>query len=163
MAGALTTQQLMSVMLAGSAVSAAGQISAAGAQSETLLRQAESEQQAADFEARQFRRRESARLASARAQRGASGVAFTGTPLLVDEATVSAIALNEAAIREQGTIRARNLRSESRNVRRAGTVSAFNTLLSAGGAWAMRQTPKAPQRTTTQRITPEGFTVDRPF
>lgn len=125
-------------------LSALAQIGQARAQSKLLRRQARAEQQASAFEARQFGKQESGRLARARALRAGSGVAFTGTPLLVDEATVQEIALGEANIRRQGQISAQNRRAEADIARRTGRIRAFNTLLSAGSSFAANRPAPTP-------------------
>lgn len=125
-----------------SAMSASAQASAGGDRASILRRQGIAEEQASEFEARQYAKSESANLATARARRADSGVAFTGTPLIVDEATVQEIALNEENIRRQGIIRGQNLRTEGSLARREGTMRGFNTLLQGASTWQASQPPK---------------------
>jgi hypothetical protein len=112
--------------------------------------QAAREREAAAVEAEDFRRREGAKRATARAARGASGVTMAGSPLLVDEATVREIALGSSRLINQGAVRGtrleqdaelsrmsgRTARQRGKNARTAGFINAGTTLLSGASDFA---------------------------
>lgn len=130
------TDPVSIALVAGAGFSALNQISGAQAQASSLRRQARGEEQAAAFDASQFARQESATRGQARAARGASGVGFTGSALMVDEASVRQAAIQESNIRRGGRMRAQTRRREAGIAERAGRARAFNTLLSAGSTFA---------------------------
>lgn len=107
--------------LAGSAVGAAGSIAQGQAQQDAaeynqrvLKMQADQEREAANAEALDYKRQEHRKLASAQAARGAAGVAVgSGSPLLVDEATVREIALGTSRISYGGNVKRSNLLNEA--------------------------------------------------
>jgi hypothetical protein len=91
---------------------------------------------AADAEAQDRRRRGSAARATALAERGASGIALAGTPLLVDEDIIGEIELDAARVKHRGevsAIRRQNQasldRSTARGYSRAAGISAGASLL----------------------------------
>jgi hypothetical protein len=91
---------------------------------------------AAAATAEDARRRGSAARASALADRGASGVALSGTPLLVDEDTFAAMELDAARIGQRGAVSATQRENQAKldlasaaGYRRAGPVSAGASLL----------------------------------
>jgi len=98
-----------------------------------LEEQAESEILATAFNVRRQERSGSAVVGRARALRGASGVAFTGSPLMVDEATVRELATNVEESKRLGLKRAEVLRKGASNVESAGKIGAISSLLRGGG------------------------------
>jgi hypothetical protein len=104
------------------------------AKQQDLAAAADRDAAAADAEDR--RRKGSAARASAIAERGASGVALAGTPLMVDEDIVGAIELDAARTTHAGEVRGTQRenqaaldRASASNYRRAGPISAGASLL----------------------------------
>jgi hypothetical protein len=129
--------------IAGSAMAAIGAKNTAesnanaatyNAQQGEIAAQAERDAAAADAEDR--RRAGSAQRATAIAQRGASGVALAGTPLMVDEDIVGAIELDAARTVHRGEVsatqrenQARLDRASAKGYKKAGPISAGASLL----------------------------------
>lgn len=97
---------------------------------------AAAERDAAAAEGEDRRRKLMGQRASAIADRGASGVALAGTPLLVDEDILGEIELDVARIGQRGAARATQLENQStldrmtaRSHRRAAPLSAGASLL----------------------------------
>lgn len=97
---------------------------------------AAADKDAASAEAEDRRRRGSAARATALAERGASGIALAGTPLLVDEDIVGEIELDAARVLHRGNVSATRRqnqasldRSTARNYGRAAPLSAGASLL----------------------------------
>ena len=97
--------------------------------SEGLEASAESELLSAAFNVRRQEGASSALIGRARALRGASGVAFTGSPLMVDEATVREAATNIEETKRLGLARAEALKKGAGRVRKAGAIGAATSLL----------------------------------
>lgn len=105
---------------------------------------AAAERDAAEAEGEDRRRKLMGQRASAIADRGASGVALAGTPLLVDEDILGEIELEVGRVGQRGAAKATQLENQStldrmtaRNQRRAGPISAGASLL-GGIASAVR-------------------------
>lgn len=97
----------------------------------SLKEQAKLEEASGEFNAREFRKIASAQVSSGRAARAASGVeASTGSPLLVDQATVSQVLLHEQNIKTQAQNRARVLRNEAKFQKRARKINLLTQSLS---------------------------------
>lgn len=92
-------------------------------------RQAKVQRQQADFTRRQseidadeFKRRQRRLLGSARAARGASGVdLLQGSPLLVDDDTITEIVFGAESIRRGGQVQATRLEQQAGLTQAAGT------------------------------------------
>lgn len=115
----------------GQGASAFGKYQSAKAEASGLGQQAVYEESAAQFNADIAEQTGSAVVGQARALRAASGVAFTGSPLTVDEATVRQVAINAAEIRRQGQQKAQALRAGAKNIKKAGKIGAVASLLKA--------------------------------
>lgn len=129
--------------VAGGVLSGVGQMQAAKAAAsadEYNARAAEmtarAEREAADEEARDTRRKLMGRRASSIADRGASGVALAGTPLMVDENVMQEIELDVARTAHRGATKATSLenqatldRMSAANRRRAAPLSAGASIL----------------------------------
>jgi hypothetical protein len=133
------------VSIAGTIAGVAGQAQESHAQADTSRAQADiaeqqalREQQNAEADARNFRRRQNALLATARARRAGSGVKVdSGTSLLTDQDFVKEIALGEATIRNQGEVSSTRLeqqaqlyRRQARGIEAGIPMASFGTLLS---------------------------------
>ncbi len=97
---------------------------------------AAAELDAAAVEAQDRRRKLEGQRATSLAARGASGVAFAGTPLMVDEDMLGEIELDIARIGQRGAAKATQYENQAtldrmtaRNNRRAAPVSAGASLL----------------------------------
>lgn len=135
--------------LAGSIFSAMGAKAQADAQADAAEYNAEvaeieaaSERSSAAAEAEDIRRSEGRKRSTALAQRGGSGVALTGTPLLIDADILGEIDLSSARIGHAGQLRATSLenqatldRMQASNYRKAGSISAGASLLSGFGSF----------------------------
>lgn len=136
--------------IAGSVMSAVGASNQAKAQAQAANYNAQQqeiaaagERDAAAADAEDARRKGSAARATALAQRGASGVALSGTPLLVDEDVVSSIELDASRIAHRGEVSATQRenqaqldRASARGYKKSGPISAGASLL--GGISQMR-------------------------
>jgi hypothetical protein len=140
----LAIAPLLSVV--GTAVSAAGAIAqgnqaaaAAEAQAKAIEQQAQAQQAADAFEASQLDRRNRLQQANARAQVGASGVGFEGSPAAVLAANAGQGQLDLEAIRFGSVLKQNNLqtqaelsRMQGRQARTAGFINAATGFI--GGA-----------------------------
>lgn len=97
---------------------------------------ADAERDAAAAEGQDRRRKLMGQRATSIAQRGASGVALAGTPLMVDEDTLGEIELDVMRIGQKGEARATQLENQARldkmsarNYRRAAPLQAGASLL----------------------------------
>jgi len=121
------------------------------------LEEAKAEQEASVAELKQHRRGSQQKMATLRARMGASGVAPTGSPLLLEEDTASELALEHAWLRVTGARKvkrwrgqslldmkqaemsmtsASNLQSAGRDYAKAGKWSAGASLLGGGAKTA---------------------------
>lgn len=130
--------------IAGAGINAAGSIMAgqqqaamAEAQAKALEQQARAEQQASAYEQQQERRKQELAMSNARAQVGASGVAFTGSPTEVLAANAGQGELDIAAIQYGSSLRQNNLntqadisRFQGSQARTAGFINAASGLVS---------------------------------
>lgn len=133
-------------MIAGTAVSAAGAImqgkqqqALAEAQARALEQQAEAERRAAAYEASKEFKVQQLQQSAARAQVGASGAGFQGSPTEVLTANVGQGQLDVQAIMFGSTIRQNNLRTQAgisrmqgKQAKAAGMIGAFGEVI--GGA-----------------------------
>ena len=133
------------ISVIGSVIGAVGQAKESRAQADTSRAQADiTDQQAvretqnAEADARNFRIRQNALLATTRARRAASGLKpDTGTSLLTDSDFVKEIALGEATIRNQGQVASTRLdqqadlyRRQARGIEAGIPMASAGTLLS---------------------------------
>lgn len=139
--------------VASTAVSAAGAImqgqqanAAAQAQAAAYEQQQQNEQKSAAFEAAQQDRKQRLEMANARAQIGASGVGFAGSPSAVLAANAGQAQLDLEAIRYGSQLRQNQLgtqanlsRLEGRQARTASFINAGSAVLS--GAVKLGQNP----------------------
>lgn len=128
----------------GSAVEAAGQVAQgkqadamANLQAKAYERQAEADAKASGFEMMQERRKQELQQSAARAQVGASGVAFTGSPTEVLTANAGQGELDLQAIMYGSALRQGNLTTQAAisryggaQARRAGYIAGASTLVS---------------------------------
>lgn len=135
------------VTIASAGISAAGSImqgnqqnAMAEAQAKALEQQARAEQQASSYEQQQERRKQDLAQASARAQVGASGVAFSGSPAAVLTANAGQGQLDIEAIQYGSTLRQNNLgtqasisRFQGKQAKQAGFIGAASNLVSGLG------------------------------
>lgn len=118
---------------AGAVVGAAGQVSAMDTKDQALRYQAQAAKDVANAEALLVGRQQRGQRASVTGQMGGSGVQVnTGTPMMVDEAMVQEIALNEANIRHGGRVEAHALNTERRMARQASRISIQTSMISGG-------------------------------
>lgn len=103
--------------------------------------EAAGERDAASAEADDYRRKQRAARASATAERAASGVQLSGTPLLIDEDILGQIDLGAARIGHQGQVRATGLeneasleRAKAKNYGKAGKLAMLTGFASAGSS-----------------------------
>lgn len=99
---------------AGAAKQAEAEQQAADYNAMVLRQQAQQERDAAKVEASDFRRKENANMARAAAARGGTGVTMAGSPLLVDEATVREVALGASRLVYGGEVRANRLEEQAK-------------------------------------------------
>jgi hypothetical protein len=78
-----------------------------------------SETERAGAEANDFRKAQSARIASSRAQRAASGLALEGSPLMVDEAVFTEVEYGAQRLVHAGQVTATRLNNQGRLLRRS--------------------------------------------
>ena len=138
--------------LIGAAVGAAGAIAAGQAEAnaaefnaDMAQQQAERERDIAARDAKDYQRRNSRLLATARARRAGSGVTSQGSPLMVDEATAAEIELGVQDILAGGAASAYGYqqqaalsRARARSARTAGYLNAGSTLLTGAGQAAQQ-------------------------
>lgn len=129
--------------IAGTAVSAFGAIAQgqqqqalANAQAKAQEQQAEAERRAAAFESAKEFRQQSLAQSAARAQVGASGVGFAGSPTEVLTANAGQGQLDLEAIQFGSTIRQNNLRTQADISRMQGKAAKTNSLFNAAGSIA---------------------------
>jgi hypothetical protein len=125
----------------GTAVSAAGsvmqgnqQAAMAEAQAKAQEQQALADARASDFEIMQESRKQELVAANARAQVGASGVAFQGSPTSVLTANAGQASLDIAAIRYGSQLRQNNMRDQAAITRFSGQQAKKAGLFNAGSA-----------------------------
>lgn len=130
--------------IAGAGINAAGSImqgnqqqAMAEAQAKALEQQALADQQASAFEQQQERRKQELQLANARAQVGASGVGFAGSPTEVLAANAGQGQLDIEAIQYGSMLRQNNLgtqagisRFQGKQAKQAGFINAASGLVS---------------------------------
>lgn len=104
----------------------------ANAQAKAYDQQAKADQQAAAFEAAQERRKQELLRANARAQVGASGVAFAGSPTEVLAFNARENQLDLEAIRYGSQLRQNNLRTQGDIARFQGKQAMGAAIFSAG-------------------------------
>lgn len=113
---------------------------------EVADQQAASERTAALADAEDFRRAQSARMASSRAAQAGSGFTLEGSPALVNEATMTEIEFNVGRILRQGETRATRLEQqaqldrfsagvETRNAGYARQAGVMSTITNAVGSF----------------------------
>lgn len=127
--------------IASTAVSAAGAImqgnqanAAAQAEADAMEQQQKAEQQAAAFEAAQEQRKQSYAQANARAQIGASGVGFQGSPTAVLVANAGQGQLDLEAIRYGSQLRQNTLGTQAELTRMQGKQARTAGFLNAAGS-----------------------------
>lgn len=103
--------------------------------------EAAGEREAAGAEADDYRRKQRAVRASATAERAASGIQLSGTPLLIDEDILGQIDLGAARIGHQGQTRATGLeneanleRAKAKNYGKAGKLALLTGFAQAGSS-----------------------------
>lgn len=149
-------------LIAGAVFGAMGQISSANAQSKQLkfdaniaiqnstiaLQNASREREAADVEESLQRDRLRRSMGAANTARAKSGVTQTGSSLFVEEESMLNGELDALLIRHKGTLAENNyksqsvvfknqasqLKSQAKNVKKAGYVAAFGTLLTGAAS-----------------------------
>lgn len=121
----------------GAMQSAAAQKAAADYNARVMEQQAEAERDRAGAVASDFRRRNSFQVATARAERAASGIQFAGTPIMVDTDMVQEIELGASRAAHEGEMRANRLKNEAelsrmqgRAAKTAGSINAGRSILS---------------------------------
>lgn len=127
--------------IAGTAMSAAGAVAAgnqqaamAEAQAKAYEQQALADQQASNYEASRERRKQELMQASARAQVGASGVGFSGSPTEVLTANAREGQLDIAAIRYGSQLRQNSLGTQADISRYSGKQAKQASYINAGSA-----------------------------
>lgn len=153
------------ITLVGAAISAIGQISSANAQSKQLkfdaniaiqnstiaLQNASREREAADVEESLQRDRLRRSMGAANTARAKSGVTQTGSSLFVEEESMLNGELDALLIRHKGTLAENNyksqaatfqaqssqLKSQAKNVKKAGFIGAAGTLLTGAASAGM--------------------------
>lgn len=103
--------------------------------------EAHAEREAAGAEADDYRRKQRAARASATAERAASGIQLSGTPLLIDEDILGEIDLGAARIGHQGQTRATAReneasleRAKAKNYGKAGKLAMLTGFANAGSS-----------------------------
>lgn len=142
---------LLALGIAGTAISAAGSLmqgaqanAAAQAQARAQEQQAEAERRSSAFEQEREFKKQQLQMSNARAQVGASGVGFQGSPTAVLAANASQGQLDLAAIQYGSQLRQNTLmtqadltRMEGRQARTAGFINAASSVVS-GASGIMR-------------------------
>lgn len=128
--------------LVGAGISAAGSImqgqqaqQMAEMQAKAYEQQAQAEQQASAFEAQRERRKQELLQANARAQVGASGVAFQGSPTEVLTANAREGQLDIAAIRYGSQLRQNALKTQAGISRFSGQQAKSASMLNAASGF----------------------------
>src|SRR3990167_8504990 len=88
--------------------------------------EAKSEMDSTRADVSDFRRIQSARVASSRARQAASGFALEGSPLLVDEAALTEIEFGVSRLIHAGQVKATRLKTQSQLLKRSADVSDVN-------------------------------------
>lgn len=91
--------------------------------------EAKSEMDATRADASDFRKAQSARVAASRARQAASGFALEGSPLLVDEATLSEIEFGVSRIVHAGQVKSTRLKTQASLLRRSAETEDINAKL----------------------------------
>lgn len=91
--------------------------------------EAKSEMDATRADASDFRKAQSARMAASRAREAASGFALEGSPLLVDEATLSEIEFGVSRIMHAGQVKSTRLKTQASLLRRSAETEKINAKL----------------------------------
>lgn len=121
------------LMVVGAGLSAQAQLSGANEEARSLDSLSRQFIEEGILNAQDFERQSSARLASARASRAASGVDLSsGSALLVEETSLRNIAEGVIRIREEAERRAKAARRAAKRARKGGMLGAAGTILSAG-------------------------------
>jgi len=136
----MCTFALLSIVGAG--ISAAGSVvqgvqanQAAKAQAAAYEQQARADAQASAYEAQKERRQQELVAANARAQVGASGVAFSGSPTEVLSSNAQQGALDIAAIQYGSQLRQNNLTTQAGISRASGKSAMVGGLINAGSSF----------------------------
>jgi uncharacterized protein involved in type VI secretion and phage assembly len=156
----------MAILIAATAVTAIGQVSAANAQAEQLRAEADianynskiaddnarRELEAASLEEQLQRQKVRRTIGAGNVARAKSGVAATGSSILVQDDSIIQGELDSLLIRHKGQLASNNyksqsaifkmqtsqLKSQAKNTKKAGVISAFGTILGgAAGAYGM--------------------------
>lgn len=128
---------LAGMQMLGMGMDAYGQKKQAEDQAEAFEAQARADEQATAFNFKNYHKQASSQIAMARAMRGGSGVELTtGTPLMVDEATIAEFIAQESQIKREGKARAKALRKGGQVAQRSGTFAAASSLLSGATKFA---------------------------
>lgn len=132
---------ITALTIAGTAISAGGSLmqgqqaaAAAEAQAQATEQQRQAEQQASAFEAAQEYRKQQLQLSNARAQVGASGVGFAGSPTSVLTASAGQAQLDLEAIRYGSTLRQNTLTTQAGISRMEGRAARTASFINAGSA-----------------------------
>lgn len=120
------------VSAAGSIVSGVQQQQLANAQAKALEQQALADSQASGYEAQRERRQQELRLANARAQVGASGVAMSGSPSEVLVANAREGEMDIRAIQYGSQIRQNNLYTQGQIAKWQGKQAMASGIINAG-------------------------------
>jgi hypothetical protein len=120
------------VSVAGSIASGAQAQAQANAQAKALEQQAQADNQAAGYEAQRERRQQELRMANARAQVGASGVALAGSPTEVLVANAREGEMDIQAIRYGSQLRQNNLYTQAGIAKMQGKQAMTAGLINAG-------------------------------
>lgn len=123
------------VSVAGSLMQGNQQEAMAEAQAKAYEQQAKAEQQASSFEQQQERRKQELQLSSARAQVGASGVGFAGSPSAVLSSNAGQGQLDIAAIQYGSTLRQNNLGTQASISRFQGKQAKQASIINAGSSF----------------------------
>ncbi len=120
------------ISVAGSAVSGVQAYQQGQAQKQAYERQAQADAQAAAYEATQEKRRQDLLAANARAQVGASGVGFEGSPSEVLAANSRFGQMDVMAIQYGSSLRQGNYRTQGDIAAWSGTQQAVGSVFKAG-------------------------------
>lgn len=125
------------VSMAGAVASGNQQAAMAEYQAKAIEQQRDADGQASAFEQQQELRRQELQMANARAQVGASGVGFSGSPTEVFKANASQGALDIAAIQYGSALRQNNMttqagisRFQGKQAKQAGYMNAASSFVS---------------------------------
>ena len=126
---------LISTVIGVAGAIAQGQAAAASAEAQARAyeQQAQGEQQAAAFEAMQEHRKQELQMSAARAQVGASGVGFQGSPTAVLTANAGQGQLDLEAIRYGSQLRQNTLTTQAEISRMEGKQARTASFINAAG------------------------------